>query len=128
MPLLYRWLLAHGFKSLTPWHFMDQDAHKSHIESRRREYSIEVGGERDIWPFAERQDMDTIAGFVVENGKITDDVITVHLTWSRKKELPGWPSETAATPFQTWLAEILVADAAEWMSEEDLVDIQNEGP
>jgi|SRR5688572_9159598 len=125
LPLLYRWFRAHGVKGLTPWHFLEQDRDQQRIQSLRKEYSLEVGGTSDIWPFAVRQDMDTIAAFLVEAGEVKDLVVTVHLTWTGKKELPGWPSEALRQPFQRWLAEVLIADAAEWMTEEDLEDILN---
>lgn len=119
-PLLYRWLRAHGLAGLTPWHFLDNG---KRIAALREEYQLEVGGKRDLMPFAERQDMDTIAGFVVEAGVVTDRVATVHLTWIRKAERPGWPGESVEASFLGWLSAVLFTDAAQWMSEEDLADI-----
>jgi hypothetical protein len=125
LPLLYRWVRAHGTRGLTPWHFLDQDRDRQRIQSLRKEYALEVGGTPDILPFAVRQDMDTIAGFVFEAGVVKDVVVTVHLTWAGKKELPGWPAQGPQQSFQQWVTEVLIADAAEWMSEEDLEEILN---
>lgn len=125
LPLLYRWLRAHGAKGLTPWHFLEQDRDQQRIQSLRKEYALEVGGTSEILPFAARQDMDTIAGFVIEAGEIKDVVVTVHLTWAGRKEQPGWPAQGSQQTFQQWLTEVLVTDAAEWMTEEDLEDILN---
>lgn len=125
LPLLYRWIRAHGTKGLTPWHFFDQETDQQRIQFLRKEYSLEVGGTPDILPFAARQDMDTIAGFLIEAGEVKDVVVTVHLTWTGRNELPGWPSQGPNISFQQWLTDVLIVDAAEWMTEEDLEDILN---
>jgi hypothetical protein len=104
---------------------LDQERDQQRIQSLRKEYSLEVGGTTDILPFAARQDMDTIAGFLIEAGEVKDVVVTVHLTWTGRKELPGWPSQRPNISFQQWLTDVLIVDAAEWMTEEDLEDILN---
>jgi len=75
-------VLAHGLVRLTPWHLLDGDQSNSGL---RREYTLEASGgsvtERDILPFAHRQDCDDVAGFVVDSGKVRDEVIVVHLTY-----------------------------------------------
>src|SRR4051812_48218815 len=81
-PTEYRWLRAHGFKGLTPWHCLD-DAGRAAV--LRREFLAEVRGGsipvRDFLPFAAAQHMDDVAGFVVARGSVTPQVCVAHLTW-----------------------------------------------
>ena len=67
LPLSYRWFRANGLKRLVPWHFADDS---EFIDSWRKEYLREVDGSSDLIPFAFRQDMDTMAGFIV-----VDDIV-----------------------------------------------------
>jgi len=124
LPLLYRWVRAHGIDRLTPWYFLEP-TDTEHIQGLRREYRAEVGGAKDIYPFARRQDNDTIAGFLVEGGALTEAVVTAHLTWTGKEELPGFPGEEQHATFAQWFLNVVLSDAREWMSEEDLETLRN---
>lgn len=123
LPLPYRWLRAHGVAMLRPWYFLDAARDATVIEGLRREFRLEVDGALDLVPFARRQDMDTIAGFVVEDGAVTNRVCTVHLTWIGKPERPGWPARNTEASFQDWLRNVMLSDSFDWMNEEDLADI-----
>lgn len=59
------------------------------MENRRIEYQRETG--RDLMLFAERQDREDIAGFEVLDRRVSSEVLTVHLTWSGKKESGDFP-------------------------------------
>ncbi len=123
-PLPVRWLQAHGLKSLTPWHLLEGDQSSSGF---RREYILEASEgsvpERDMLLFAHRQDCDDVAGFVVEDGKIRDDVIVAHLTYRGGPEVPGYPSVERFASFWEWLKSA-IDDTAEWCDEESLADVE----
>ena len=123
-PLPLRWLRAHGLRGLTPWYFIDDRA--AEVASMRAEYRREVSSgsqpERDFLPFARRQDMDDVAGFVVEQGAITSKVITVHLTW-QAAEVKGFPIIERHPDIWAWMKGA-IDDTAGWCSEDDLADVK----
>ncbi|MEW8274761.1 MAG: hypothetical protein AB2733_11855 [Candidatus Thiodiazotropha taylori] len=118
LPLEYRWLVANGFKGFVPWHLADE----SQIEALRSEYQKETG--EDFYPFAQRQDCDDVAGFKVENGVVQPNVVYVHLTWSGRNENNGYPTRTEFSDMFGWVKEVVIEDTVDWMSEEDLKEIQ----
>ncbi|MGV6853080.1 MAG: hypothetical protein ACWA5R_13005 [bacterium] len=118
LPLEYRWLEANGFKGFVPWQLIDE----AQIKGLRSEYQKETG--EDFYPFAQRQDCDDVAGFKVINGTIESAVVYVHLTWSGKNENNDYPSRTEFSDMFGWLKEVVISDTEDWMSEEDLEDIQ----
>src|ERR1051325_11859269 len=105
VPLPLRWLRAHGLRGLRPWHFTAVATDGG--DSFRREFQKEVSRgsqpERDFLPFARRAGNDDVAGFVVENGAVTEKVIVAHLTWIGGHRQRGYP--------MTWR----YADLWEWM-------------
>lgn len=129
LPLLYRWLRANGLKRLVPWHFGDDAAF---IAAWRKEYFVEVGGTSDILPFAFRQDTDTMAGFVVVDGMALDRVMTTHLSFVGRRDMPWLRDGEQPAPFNlnqlpsfsSWFTKVMVADSVEWMNEEDLVEMK----
>ena len=116
LPLEYRWLTANGFKGFTPWHLGELGA--THT---RAEYQVESG--KDFYPFAYRQDRDDIAGFKIENGEILSEVISVHLTWSHRNE-GDYLSPNEYKDMSDWLKIEVIPETLEWMSEEDLKDLE----
>lgn len=123
IPLPLRWLIAHGITSLTPWHFL---ADYDRVAALRAEYRAETADGRDCFPFAVRQDCDDVAAFVVANGKVTDAVVDVHLTYSRGAEQKGFPREQRYKTFWAWLKSA-VDDSADFASELDLDEIVADG-
>ncbi len=119
LPLEYRWLKANGFKGFVPWHLIKDIGQ----ESLRIEYQKETG--KDFYPFAQRQDCDDVAGFKVVNGEIQSEVINVHLTWSGKHEKEGFPSQEEYKDMFDWLKHDVISDTLDWMSEEDLMELEN---
>lgn len=117
LPLEFRWLKANGFKGFVPWCLLDQPGH----EGLRKEYQLETG--EDFYPIARRQDCDDVAGFEVVNGEILSKVINTHLTWSGKYELEGYPIREEYKDMFEWLMHDVIPNTWEWMSEEDLEDI-----
>ena len=118
LPLEYRWLKAHKFEGLTPWYFIGSEE----VEGLRREYQIET--EQDLFPFARRQDNDDIAGFEIKNGTISSKIITVHLTWTTKRELKVYQNSKISTDIFEWLTKIVIPASKDWMTEADLADIK----
>ena len=120
LPLEFRWLLAHDFKGFTPWHLIDENL----LNAYRAEFQKETG--QDFYPFARRQDCDDFAGFRLENGEITSEVVVVHLTWSGRLEAPYNPITHIRKDAFEWLREDVLPETAMWVSEEDLEDILKE--
>ena len=119
LPLAYRWLKAHGFDGLVPWHFIDPE--QSH--ALRRAYQRETGNR--FIPFAKRQDNDDIAGFEVQDGRAQNSVVTVHLTWTGNREPPGWPRIVKSADIFDWLAKVVYPATRAWMTEAELEDLIN---
>ncbi|MCR9251426.1 MAG: hypothetical protein NXI20_13440 [bacterium] len=117
LPLEYRWLQAHKFEGLTPWDFFEPGEEQAF----RNEYQRETGN--DIFPFATRQDNDDIAGFEVIDGIAQSTVLTVHLTWSKKRESPGYPSISESKDLFEWMKEVLLPETQEWMDEDELENL-----
>ena len=115
LPIEYRWLKAHDFKLMTPWYLLEISAGVSGI---RKEYRLESG--KDLLPFARRQDNDDIAGFIMSNGNILPEVLTVHLTWSGKLEREGYPITNKSQSMLLWITEVVFPATQDWISEEEL--------
>ena len=122
-PIEYRWLRAHGFKGLTPWHCLDDVAR---AVSFRQEFAKEAGRGpipvRDILPFAFAQHMDDVAGFVVADGVVTSQVCITHLTWRGGPESPGWPTSALLPGIWDWL-RLISAESQAWCTPEELADL-----
>ncbi|MCP4154436.1 MAG: hypothetical protein GY757_42320 [bacterium] len=118
LPLVYRWLKANGFKGFAPWYLIEE----SDREGLRKEYQKETG--KDVLPIARRQDCDDIAGFEIMDGQITQRVVSVHLSWIGKREKKGFPSEIIYNDMFEWLTKEIIPDTSEWMSEEELADLE----
>lgn len=117
LPISLRWLQAHNFQLLTPWHWEIE-----RINSLKSEYYKETG--KEILPFAGRQDNDTIAAFKVENGVTQETVLTIHLTWSGKREREGYPTTQEYLSIFDWISNVMNEDTQEWIDEEELADIK----
>jgi hypothetical protein len=129
LPLSYRWFRANGMKRLVPWHFSDD---QGLIAGWRKEYFLEVDGTSDLIPFAFRQDMETMAGFIVVDGMALDHVTEAHLSWSgerypwlAKGQQPSPLDPDKFPSFPDWVARTMVRDSIEWMNEEDLEAIKS---
>ena len=131
-PLPYRWVIARHLTDWTPWHFEDDMASISLApnleknEFARRAFHRETGADFDVYLFARRQDMDEFAFFTVTDGRLDDDVITIHLSFSNHLELRApleKPHLGQTRGLMKWIREVAIRDAEEWMSEEDLLEI-----
>jgi hypothetical protein len=95
------------------------------------EYRREVDGKgadipSDLLVFAERQDCDDAAGFLLEQGRATEQVAVVHLTWIGRAEQEGWPEIVVYSTFDAWIAKEVWPEAREWMSEDELAALEHE--
>lgn len=124
-PLALRWIQAHGFAGLTPWRLIEVDHAQGLRAEFRRETDTDFHKIKDLLPFAVRQDMDDVAGFIIENGVVQDEVIVAHLTWHGKAEVKGYPSIHRYSSLWSWLKDC-IDDTAEWCNEEDLEDLNIE--
>lgn len=118
LPIEYRWLKAHDFNLLTPWYFIAPED----SDEFRKEYKKETG--KDILPFARRQDNDDLAGFEVLNSTVRSKVITVHLTWSGKRENLAFPRTKESKDLLEWISVVVIPETKEWMTEEELKDLE----
>ena len=117
LPLAYRWLKAHHFEGLTPWYFVEPAG----MDEINKEYNRETG--KSLLTFARRQDNDDVAGFEIIDGKATSAVITVHLTWTGKREQPGFPLSRQSEDIFTWLTEVVIPETQDWATEEELREL-----
>jgi hypothetical protein len=128
-PLAYRWFLAKGLTNWQPWYFIDTNATSQSEpdfaanQFARKAFHIETGADFDVYLFARRQDRDDYAFFVVRDGKIYDKVVTIHLSFAEKLELPSpLRYELVVQGFSQWLRETVIPDVEDWMSEGDMYD------
>ncbi|WP_327438093.1 hypothetical protein [Pseudomonas donghuensis] len=128
-PLAYRWFIHKGLTDWEPWYFCDTQASLQQAPDLTRNtfaaraFAKETGADFEVYLFARRQDREDFAFFVVRDGVIEDKVITVHLSFADKLELRSRLSyEQVTRSFSEWVAEVALADALEWMSEDDLQD------
>jgi hypothetical protein len=122
LPLAYRWLRAGGLYRLPPWTFLDDPGE---VQRLRGEFVREVAppndtAVRDLVPFAERRDRDEVAGFAVDGGRVTVEVVLVALTWKGRPEQRGWPALQRFRDLWLFVREALLEDAQEWANEESL--------
>jgi len=128
-PLAYRWFIAKGLTRWEPWYFLDtvetveEAPGFAEKEIFAREFKLETGADFDVYLFARRQDMDDYAFFVFRDGKIEDKVVSVHMSFAKRREL-GDPLRYTAIryTFMQWLRKEVIPDVEDWMSEVDLYD------
>ena len=113
LPFGYRWAVANG---LTSFHAVARDRLRGQVVFFRREFEAETG--IDCWPFAQRQDMDDVAVFVVEDGAVQDRVIAVH---TELQGHAGPPRPPASLPgLLDWLSQMVLPEMAMWATEADI--------
>lgn len=123
-PPAYRWFVDKGLRDWEPWYFCDTpDSLKlapdfARDAFARRAFLAETGAGFDVYLFARRQDMDTFAFFIVDNGVIQDRVVTLHLSFSGRAELAAPPRAADVTQtFIGWIRERCLPDVAEWIED-----------
>jgi len=131
LPIAYRWFLAKKITRWQPWYFVHtkETALTNPIVAENKSFAhafkIETGADFDVCLFARRQDMDTVAFFILKNGAIEDNVITIHLSFAQKPELRApllYSAMQPAQSFTQWVRKVVISDVEDWISEEDMED------
>jgi hypothetical protein len=122
LPLAYRWLRANGVYRLLPWTFIDR---ADEAQRLRGEFVREVAPPnqtpvRDLFPFALRKDREEIAGFIVTDGMVGEEVALVALTWKGRAEKAGWPAVQRFHDLWAFVRDAMLEDSREWANEEGL--------
>lgn len=126
LPIGYRWLRVHGLVGLRPWMFVDSPEEAQEL---RGELVCEVAPPnlcpvRDLLPFALRKDRDEVAGFVVANGQLTQEVALVHLSFKGRPERDRELVVKRFADIWEFAREALLEDARDWANEAALSRIQ----
>ena len=107
-PPIYFEVRASQFSLMKPWRFVELAEDDWWVEMTREELGIETG--LDFLPFAVRDDVNDIAGFLIENGQVLEKVISVHLTYSNKRE-PNFVRMDHSNTLMHWIRDIAINDA-----------------
>ena len=111
LPTAYALLAEDLQEWLDPWHLLDQEG----SEALREEFRDETAPPnpspiKDCQPFAASGASDDMAAFVIEDGRVTEKVISVHLTWAGKPEVEGCPACAVFDNFWSFLREGLIPE------------------
>jgi hypothetical protein len=111
-PFAYRWLVEQGLTRFGPWYFIEEQAGSDRF---RAEFAKEVAAPnpspvKDFQPFARHAACDDFAGFLIRDGRVTKEVLYVHLTFAGRPELPGYPSMTHYEDVWAWLSDCVVEE------------------
>ncbi|UMR28693.1 hypothetical protein MJ904_16305 [Massilia sp. MB5] len=128
LPLAYRWFLAKGLTDWEPWYFVDTlDSLGKGVDLGRNRFAAqafaaETGADFEVYLFARRQDRETFAFFAVRDGVVLDRVVSIHLSFAGRLELPT-PLRVGdlGMSFTDWVGDVCLRDAAELMDEGDLL-------
>ena len=116
-PLALRWILANGVSELRPWRFFDSNEG----ESAERAFAQESGSVTRVKVFASRQDCDDFAGFVVEDGKVTDRVVYFHPSFNGSTHTHLVNSRHPS--LFAFLRDVVLGDTEDWCAEDELEDL-----
>jgi hypothetical protein len=112
LPLAYGWLVRQGVSTLGNWYFIDD---QSDSDSFRQEFIRETAAPndsavKDFQPVIRHVACDDFAGFVIRDGRVTGEVVLVHLTFAGRPELPGFPGMTVYNDIWDWLDDCVDVD------------------
>jgi hypothetical protein len=112
LPFAYLWLVEQGLTRFGPWQFIEDQAAS---DAFRAEFGREVAPPnpstiKDFLPFAQHGACDDFAGFVVRGGRTTKEVLYVHLTFSGRPEMEGFPGMTLYEDLWGWLSDCVVEE------------------
>jgi len=117
LPFAYRWAVANGLTSFTPWHLLTSPDEAAAL---RRQFVREFSPGTDCWPIARRQDMDEMAGFLLTDGRVEERVVSVHLTWGA--QMYPLSEQAVYADFWAWLTREVSPTMAGWGAGE--VDVE----
>jgi hypothetical protein len=110
LPFASRWLVEEGLTEFRPWCFIEEQAESDIF---RAEFAKEVAAPnpsviKDFQPFARHGACDDFAGFIIRDGRITKEVLYVHLTFLGRSERAGFPGMTRYDDVWAWLTECVI--------------------
>ncbi len=118
IPNSYNWFIKLNLLKFIPWHFKDDLDFLSSFNSQFKKECPK----REVQTFANRQDMDTFAGFEIVDGKITEKVIEFHLTFNNNSD---WKIiEAEYEDFFEFLRKSVLPTMKEWILDDDIEDYE----
>lgn len=128
LPVGYRWLVLKGVVDLGPWYMIEG---QEQAESYRKEWHCEIAPPNtspieDWFPFAHKRVYHEFAGFVIKDGQVTSEVMVIHLTWTHRPELPGYPSMQRFRSIWSWLRAEVVPALGRWVDERQVKKLLEE--
>lgn len=107
LPSSYRWFMLNWVKEVNPWNLYSYKEQKNAL-GIRMEFILETSSPndtpyKDFMPFAEYMWHDNYAWFIIENWKITEKIIDVHLTFRWDTEYDWYPTYDIYNNFWEWL-------------------------
>jgi hypothetical protein len=112
LPYGYRWFVENKLVNLRPWYFITE---QSTSDAFRREFIKETSDPnpskvKDLQPFAMVGGNDDVAGFAIHAGRVSNEVVVVHLTWSGRSEFEGFPGMTRYADIWEWFADCVIGE------------------
>ena len=116
LPFAYRYLVEQGLTRFGPWYLIEDQAESDGFRAEFvREVAVPNSSRiKDFQPFARHAACDDFAGFVLWQGRwegrVSPEVVVVHLTFSGKPETPGYPGMTRYPDVWAWLSECVLEE------------------
>lgn len=82
IPNSFIWFIKLNLVKFIPWHFEKDLTYFSSFNTQFKKENPKT----EVLTFANRQDMDTFAGFEIIDEKVTEKVIVFHLTFSNNSD------------------------------------------
>ena len=111
LPAPYPWLQKQGFKLPLPWKFLESARESERLRQEFRNRLVETIPVRDLFPFAACQSPTEVAGFVVQGGSPTPQVVSFNLRQAQNPEPSGWPGYRVHDDLWAWLRDQVLEDA-----------------
>lgn len=112
LPFAYHWLVRQGVVRLGNWCIIEDQSESDLI---RQEFIRETAAPndsavKDFQPVIRHVAHDDFVGFIIREGTVTDEVLSVHLTFAGRPELPGFPGMTVYEDIWDWLDDCVDVD------------------
>jgi len=124
LPNNLRWFLVQKSISFIPWHIEEKPRGLSNV------FKSEDIEQREVFVFAYRQDCDDLAGFLVIDGEITDQVIYFHPSYTsnpKAQRESDWSIVTGEyNDIFEFFAAVVVSDMREWALTDDAEEWRND--
>jgi len=118
IPNAYDWFAKLKLTRFIPWHFDEQIDFESITNDR---FEIEHNENRKVVTFGRRQDRDTCAGFEIVDGKLRENVVVFHPSYSQNTK--RWDIiESEHTDFFTFMLSTVLPDMKDWIVDDEVDD------